>query len=131
MGNFAMPVVRVKSGKHHDPSPPVLPDDRFGIRFAACGIITLVVVSVGCFAIALDWVPAALESAAFWACIGAGLLGVAAALSPLLFGIRCRACTRRIFSAKSRPPYNRRSPIRFYCPACKVEWDTGFWWGEE
>lgn len=126
-----MPLVRIKTDKHQDRLPPVLPDDRFGNRFAACGMITLLVVSGGCFAIALEWVPDPLEQTAFWACIGAGFVGVAAALSSLLLGIRCRNCSQRIFPAKSRLPSTGRSPIRFYCPSCKVEWDTGFWWGEE
>jgi hypothetical protein len=124
-----MAVVRV-STEQRGSSPPVLPDDRFAVRFAAWGIITLVVVSGGCFAIALGWVPGPLQTAAFWACILAGFIGVGAALAPLFFGIHCRGCARRIFPAKTRP-HGRRPAIRFYCPACKIEWDTGVWWGEE
>jgi hypothetical protein len=110
--------------------PPVLPDDRFAFRFALWGMLTLIVVSAGCFAIALGWVPGPLQTAAFWACILAGLAGVAAALAPLFLGMGCRGCTRRIFTAKARS-HGRRPAIRFYCPACRIEWDTGFWWGEE
>ncbi len=125
-----MAVVRISTDKHI-PSPPVLPDPRFGFRFAACGIGTMAVVSGGCFAIALGWVPAPLEWRAFWACLLAGLIGISLALAPLLLGIRCKSCARRIFLAPARPPNRPRPPIRFYCPACNVEWDTGFWWGEE
>jgi hypothetical protein len=106
-------------------------DPRFLTRFAAFGLATLAVGFGSCFAIAAGWVPGPLQGPAFFACILVGLTGVAGALAPLVLGMPCRDCGTRIFVAPSRHPENRRPAIRFYCPTCDVDWDTGLWWGEE
>jgi hypothetical protein len=116
---------------HRTPAPTVLRGRRFMTWFATCGLVTLAVGSVGGFAIAADWVPGQLQWPAFWACILVGLAGVTCAFAPLLLGMPCERCDRRIFVRPEQPRCGGRSPIRFYCPACDIEWDTGAWWGEE
>jgi len=101
------------------------------VRLTACGLASLAVVVGGALMIAVAGVPERLQMPILFTSIVIGLAGVACAFLPLLVGIRCAGCGRRIFEAPARPRCGRRVPIRFYCPTCGVEWDTGAWWGEE
>ena len=118
-------------GARRASEPPVLRDDRVRVWFTACVLFTMAVLSGGCLALIAGFVPGPLQEPTLFACIFAGIVGVAGAFAPIVLGIRCRNCARRIFSAPARHSCTRRPPIRFYCPACDVEWDTGLWWGEE
>ena len=111
-------------------SPPILRDHRFLIWFTGWGATILAVVGGGGLTLAMGWVPGPLQNSVLLASILAGLAGVGLAFAPLLIGIPCESCGRRIFEGPARPRCDGRTPLHFYCPECCVEWDTGVWWGE-
>jgi hypothetical protein len=105
----------------HRSRPRRLHDRRLALRFFAC----FVVFTAGCGAAFLasssGWVPERFRLPVFF---GGALVGIGSTLflfAPALLGIRCQGCGRRIFKAPGRP----RGALRFYCPACHVEWETG------
>ena len=113
---------RISTGEPAAP-PRRLRDYRLAIRLAVC-VAVLAVCAIG-GVLAVVWLPWPRQWQGLAACVAAGFAGLAFLFAPLFLGIRCRDCGRRIFRAPARPSGDGATPVRYYCPTCNVEWETG------
>lgn len=113
---------RISTGEPAAP-PRRLRDYRLAIRLAVC-VAVLAVCAIG-GVLAVVWLPWPRQWQGLAACVVTGFAALAFLFAPLLLGIRCRDCGRRIFRAAARPRSDGATPVRYYCPACNVEWETG------
>jgi hypothetical protein len=106
-------------------APPVMRDYRLLIRFVASeAVVVALLWGIG-LAAAWGWVPGPLQNPVVFGSVLAALALQIFVFAPLWLGIRCKRCGQRIFAAPARPGHGRAKPLRFYCPACEVDWDTG------
>ena len=106
-------------------APPVRRDYRLLARFVACAVIAMALSWAMGLGIAWEWVPGPLQIPLIWGTLLADFALIGFVFAPVWWGIRCTGCGRRIFSAPVRPGGGRAKPLRFYCPTCDVDWDTG------
>lgn len=58
-------------------------------------------------------------------CVALGFLCIGIAIAPFYFGIRCRRCRSRLRPmAGGCDLQTGNAPLRFFCEACNVIWDT-------
>jgi hypothetical protein len=110
------------------PAPKVQTDGRIPLRFFSClagmfvcsGGLVLVVVTSPKAQGYMEQHPWLILVA-----VAGGFLCVAAAAFPWLFGIRCRQCRRWLRRmAVTTDLTTGNAPLRFYCKACNVIWET-------
>jgi hypothetical protein len=105
--------------------PRRLRDNRLVARLAACMIAFVAITAGGVLALFSGWVPQQREWQVLLACVLGGFACLGFLFAPLLLGMRCKRCGRRIFRAAAQPRGDGATPVRFYCPACHVEWESG------
>ena len=91
--------------------PRRLRDTQLVVRLAVCMIAFVAFAAGGVFALFSGWVPQHREWQVLLACVLGGFACLGFLFAPLLLGIRCKGCGRRIFRAaasQTRSPTCRK-----------------------
>lgn len=99
-------------------------DQRFRRRYILRNIILIVPPLI---AFLLVWADGGSFDLTFWLAVAFFLAWIAAWIfrdAVLLRSYRCPSCKQRIRSP-TIPDRAVGDPIRFHCPKCDIEWDTG------